>query len=41
MSALVDDLLDRSDAAWLAAEAAGKSRWHLAGRRPERSLSDR
>ena len=26
----VDDLLDRSDAALLAAKAAGKGRWHLA-----------
>jgi diguanylate cyclase (GGDEF)-like protein len=27
----VDDLLDRSDEALLAAKAAGKGRWHLAG----------
>lgn len=26
----VDDLLDRSDAALLAAKAAGRGRWHLA-----------
>jgi diguanylate cyclase (GGDEF)-like protein len=36
----VDDLLDRSDAALLAAKAAGKGRWHLAPTDPDGRCAD-